>query len=532
MISRIKASTWVGLAAAVLAFAAATWSVARRAHPAPHREARVVLRLVHGLAWEDKVAAYDEALAAFERLHPGVVVEQFAVPNHLWSMWVKTRLVGDNPPDVLMVGRGLSAEDTFRHFEPLGTALERPNPYNAGSPLAAVPWRETFVGGLRFAPAYLALFDETFGVPTSTNTLRLYANGELLRRHAPSEGVADFDAFRAWCEALARDARVAPIVAAGWQWQALANRYFSSQTQRLRERCDPFLTLAPPAVEPALALLRGRWSWADVEPRAGAELVAEMMRHFQPGFTAARRDDGLFAFNQQRAAMLLTGTADLAAVLAEAEFPVKILSPPLPGPEDERFGQHVHGRMVEQAAAQDAVFGIARRSPHRPEALALLQYLTSWEVNASFNRAALRLPAVREAPVADELVDFVPRTEGLPPGVPLFFDEFPDVQGLLTREIHRLASRGTEPRRSAEDFAVDVAPRHKAAVRSDLQRMARQQMLRSRLLDQRWMGESFGAAAAGRDDEGLWLRAWVRQVDQDLWSGHRVRSVAVEQAAR
>src|SRR5688572_4566704 len=106
------------------------------------RESRAgvtTLRIAHFYLEPGLREAFAAVAADYHRLNPRVQVEQVAVPERVFRSWINTQLLGGTAPDLVLLDGGVFGMDHFaRYFLPLNQAVDRPNPYNAGTPLAAL----------------------------------------------------------------------------------------------------------------------------------------------------------------------------------------------------------------------------------------------------------------------------------------------------------------------------------------------------------------------------------------------------------
>ncbi len=443
----------IGLGLLAVAFA---FSAARALRPARivEDDGIVRLRFAHVTLHEGVVSAYDEAIREYEALHPEVRVEQILVPLQLWRSWLRTQMIGDTAPDIADMDRGHGDEFVARHFLPLDAWTERPNPYNAGTELAEVPWRDTFVDGLLNAPAYRVSLQQIFGIPQSIGTVRVFANAPLLRtitgRVEPPKTYEEFMALCAQIRDYSARNRIplVPISGSNGHAPPLLRHLFSSQTQRLSLELNPYKNLRVASRDVALAYLRGEWRWQDPPLLAGVEIMGEVGREMAPGFVQLKREDSMFYFTQARAVMLVTGSWEADTVRLQAPFELAVFELPVPGREDPRFGPQVLGPTSELGVPPGNAVGVSRRSRHPEQAVDFLRFLSSRQVARKFADRSRRLSSVVGVPPSEETAVFAPLEEGWPAG---FNFELPGLAAsgeagechrLFYTHIHRLVGPG------------------------------------------------------------------------------------------
>ncbi len=175
---------WLGLALLALTFGTAAWRELTRAAPEGLGDSnRVRLTFAHYLVYESNRAFFDEAIEAYQLLHPHVTIEQIDVPPTVLPAWRQTRFTGGTPPDIMQVGRGFNDEQFLLYMRTLRDYVSEPNPYNEGTPLQDLPWKDTFVDGLLVSSeSFRPLLHEYYGVTTYQNIVRVFYNRDLYRQ--------------------------------------------------------------------------------------------------------------------------------------------------------------------------------------------------------------------------------------------------------------------------------------------------------------------------------------------------------------
>lgn len=471
-------SLYVGLGLLGLLFVGAVAHLVGRAwaERGQARRGEVVLRLAHWHLQSGIPEALGERIAEYERLRPGVRIEQMVIPERSWPAWQRTQLVGGNPPDLLelAVARGMTDDLRARYLLPLTPWVEQPNPHNAGTPLAGLPWRTTFIDGLAGSDSFSAGLAEYFGVPTALFTVRIYYNRNLLREILGEDRPPrSFDAFvelveraRTWAER--EDRPLVPIAGSRFNAPHLLDRLALAQLQRLGQRLDWARQLDPHPDRQfnnaAFGFLRGEWDFDTPDVRSAFALARIAGGAMQPGFLQLGREDATFLFTQGNALMIVTGNFDITSLGREAPFPLGVFDIPLPGADHPRFGAGVIGPASEASKQPAGVFGITRASRHPEQALDFLRYLTSRPANERFSRDTLWLPALAGLDPPPGAEAFAARLEGAVDGPSLFLGE--SARLLHDRNLHRLVA----PHGGVERFIEAIAPAYEAAVREDLAR--------------------------------------------------------------
>ena len=104
-----------------------------------------------------------------------VKVRQVAVPVRGYQQWYLTQLIGGEPADILEVMG--SSDIQNQYFTPLSPYIGEKNPWNKGTPLENMSWRESFADDM--LSALDTAYSEFFSVCTFMHTTRVYVNMKL-----------------------------------------------------------------------------------------------------------------------------------------------------------------------------------------------------------------------------------------------------------------------------------------------------------------------------------------------------------------
>lgn len=430
-----------------------------------------VVRIAHWLLHSGMREAFEEAGRAYETLHPEVKVEQIAVPIKGWPSWARTQLIGETAPEVMGV-TGLSAEVQTRYLIPLSPYLEPPNPYNEGTDLEGVPWRDTFVDGLSNGVVFNRDLGEHFSIMLQTVSMRLFVNLDLLESVTGNrEPPGSFIDLRA----LARDleiynaehgSRIVPIASCKPYAESLFWRVFPQMTQKLAIEISPGHDLITTQQNVAECMLDGRLSYRTPDVMAALGLLKELGDMMQPGFLQMQREDSHFHFFQQGSVMIYTGSWDYGTLRSEASFPVEAARLPVPGPDDETYGEFILGPMAESSMMPEAVFGIPRSAGNRDVAIDFMRFLTSQTVSKEFCDRSQRISAIVGVIPPPEQQMLLPIQEGDLSGLDVTFRTFSTGHtfNLFSRNTYRML--GAEG--SVEALVAALEVDSVAAVRNDM----------------------------------------------------------------
>ncbi len=473
-----RISNMIGLGLLGVCFCIAANRVMSRA--AEQRDPNLqILKFAHWQLESGVRATFDELAREYERSHPGVRIEQLAIPERIFKNWHRTQLIGGNAPDLIQLGQGtggLTDELLARYYTPISQFVELPNPYNAGSgELAGLPWRETFLDGLSNTPAYSDSLVEYYGIPASMFTVRVYYNADLFQKIAgASQPPRTYEDFIALCQKTeayrtAEGESVLPIAGSKYNAPYMIDALFASMTQRLTLKLDTFHIMGLDGNSVALGFLDGQWNWQTPAVEAGLNLMNAVGQLMQPGFLQLGRDDALFYFVQGRALLLASGSWDSSSIEAQAPFKIGVFTMPLPRTDHSQYGQFVLGHPSEAGTGTGLVFGLTAGSKNQDLAIDFLRFISSQPGNTRFAEMSGWLPAVVGVPPNDRIAPFMPITEGYTAGFVPALSGFADTARIVSNHMHRLVGQTG----SVAEFIEGVQPDYGEALASDLRRKAK-----------------------------------------------------------
>lgn len=352
----------------------------------------------------------------YEELNPNVHVVQIAVPDRVYLPWIMTQLVGGTAPDV--VEYSWPWPDTARFFEPITAEVMKPNPYNRGTPLEGVPWRDTFIDGMTSPDNYVQSLGQYYGVSMATGMHRIVYNRELLKTITGSDAApATYREFLAVCNqiqayAKARGERLTPLANSRTTHTLLTNEIVSTMSTRLAERLDFQHQLKLDPLSLASTYLRGDWNYDSPELVASFHVLQEVGAQSTPGFLQRERDTALTDFVTERAVMVVAPSWEASSLLEICPFELGAFRFPFPQQDDPEYGRFAHGPFSEGQLYTGMPFYLNRRSPHRAEALDFLRFLGSQEGSRIFSQVSNWLPVVSGVTPTDFSAKFQLQSEG------------------------------------------------------------------------------------------------------------------------
>ncbi|MEO6875159.1 MAG: ABC transporter substrate-binding protein [Opitutaceae bacterium] len=449
----------LGVVVLVTAFAFACYHVTRRA---VQRQSRVTLRFAHWQLEGGIRDAFDAIARDYEVLHPGIHIAQQLIPETIYTSWGTTQIIGGVAPDLMEIGKSMGGPEVYSYFLPITEETDQRNPYNAGTPLAGLPWRNTYTGSMDGLNN-----TEIYGASVFASTTRIYYNVNLLREITGSEEPPrTFEQLLALCaQVRAHAARtghvLAPLAGSRLYGIVMMDDLLRSQTQRLACEMNPGLRFPTDNTELYLAYLNRQWSLDHPGIRGGAELMRLVSREMPPGFMQFGREESLFYFVQGRALMLMAFSQDATSILRQVNFPVGVFRDPLPEPAATGFGANLVGPNSEGALNVYGPFGIPRSSPHPALAIDFLRFLTSQTENQKFSRLSGSLPVIVGVEPEGFAKNFMPDGHGFPPAPSLLIG---GAGQAFLKQLHWLTGADA----SSDVFLHALAGELGAGMRADL----------------------------------------------------------------
>lgn len=466
---RLRLALLVGVAA----YAAAALLVFTRPGAALSRDRRVVIRFTHWQIEAGPREAFDALVKRYEELNPNVRVEQAAVPGNVYNQWLRTQLVGGTASDIIEFGRHMQGMNDVppRFFAPISAYVEEPNPYNRGTPLEGVRWRDTFKDGLNTPDAYIENLSNYYAVTQCMLSMRLFYNPELLRAvSGRAEPPADYREFLALNRRIeernaAGGTPLALLAGSQFNGYILMSPLLSRAGLAVTFGMDRFRDQGPLALDAGLEYLRGSWDYERPELRAGLETIREVASTMRPGFQQLERDAAVQEFLRGRALMIVTGTWDATSLRRLAPFKVGVAEFPWPTRDDGAIGRYLFSPITEGGGTTAMALYLNKASRHPAEAIDFLRFITSVEGNTIFSRTSGWLPAVREVPVPDYARVYLPHFEGFWARTEFIRGFGGETRDLWDRQSYRLIS----PQGGVDDFLAAFEARFPAALRRDLE---------------------------------------------------------------
>jgi len=471
----------IGVGILVLAILASFWNVIFR-NVEELTSGQIEIRIGHQELHTGMREAFQAAIEAYQEIHPNVRIIQVPVPPRTYPAWIRTQLVGGTAPDI--VGLSGSQEEIIEFFLPITAWVDKPNPYNAGTSLETMPWRDTFFDGMASIRNIVqeSAPGQMFGVMLQSSSMRLYINRSMLIEITGSDTLPQEynDLYVIHQKILEYNQRtgkkIIPIASCKSYSDYIFSRIVSSQTQKFLLEWS--LYMKPWGFFTPMAA--GLFKYGETpEFVSSLKLMHEVAQMLTPGYQQFLPEDAIAAYLQQRSVMLVAGSWDYAVLNDRVAFETLTTSLPIPSTSDPRYGEFTLGSSVEPVGTVTGL-GVVRRSPNANVAVDFLQFLTSQGVATQFTAISKRLPAVIDVPIPDELKIMAVQAEGEIPGFRV--DSFlptHNVNTLIQQHIHKVTGRQPDIQGFAKTIDTEL-PRY---IKEDIKMYHRTDLLRVQKYD-------------------------------------------------
>ncbi len=360
----------------------------------------------------------DEAIREFEKIKAvqgqKVKVIQSTIPVRGYQQWVLTQLIGGKPADLIELSGGSHLFNQY--FRSLSNYVNKPNPFNRGTVLDGVPWKDTFIDGMVNALDYI--YAEHFGVGVCFHTMRMFVNMELLEkatgsRKLPrnlSEWLEDCRKVKEYGRKIGKP--LIPIGVRGFDKATLSQlfrNYLAQLNGIINDRQN--LTGAPGATESDVleGLINGEISLERY--LAVVNIIKDLGQYFGKGFTATDLEQTKFLFFSGKVCFFPDGTWNAYSMIKNTPFDVEVMTVPGIG-KNHPYSKYFTGTLSEQGIGVGCKFGIPKACQNFNLTLEFLQFLTSFKTNQMVMGHCKWPPAVRKAKYEGLLAKFKPVETG------------------------------------------------------------------------------------------------------------------------
>ena len=329
---------------------------------------------------------FDEAIKLFEdykaRQGQKVKVVQTTVPIQGYGQWFMTQLVGGDPADLIeLLG---TSDIRNQYFTPLSQYIGSPNPFNKGTPLEGIPWKDTYVDDMRGGLDWN--YAEYYGIGIFIHTFRMYVNMDLLEKATGSrklpgtltEWLNICERMRAYGKKVGKP--VIPIGVRGFDRGTISQLldYYQAQVNSdLNDTLPEFCTDVV-SVDILKGLREGKLSRE--KQLAAINILAEIGNYFCDGFPSTDLEQTKFLYFAGNVGFFPEGTWNAFSMINNSPFEVEIIDVPVIG-HDHKYSKYFAGRPSEQGVGVGGLFGIPKATKHFDLAFEFLQFITSWKIN-------------------------------------------------------------------------------------------------------------------------------------------------------
>ena len=454
------------------AYALATAIVMRRTAEKPER-GRVTIHVSHWQLERGVRQGFEAMIRRYEEINPRVRVVQIVAPDNLYPGWVMAQVVGGDAPDIIEYNKDFSGYVVQQYFAPISEEVAKPNPYNRGTPLEKVPWRDTLLDSMSSEDGFNRRLNQYYAVTLSQHSMRIVYNRPLLRAITGSDDPpGDYQALLAlyaktWSYARGHPGIIAPIANSQDTVIGVADYIFTSAISRIYARIDRRHAFRTSNNELGLAYLRGDWSLRDPEAMTGLLLLREFGQNSVPGFLQLTRDSAVTDFVSGRSVMIAAPSWEATSFKDLCNFELGVFRYPVPLQGDPVYGKNMLGPYSDGRLITWMTMYLNRNSPHRAEALDFMRFITSREGDQIFSDVSGWLPATAGVRASDAFSrKFMPIYDGYFWDSDFFTLTGEDARQVVRGSYHLLFGPAGSPQKYAAGVDRDIRP----AIISDLLR--------------------------------------------------------------
>jgi len=378
---------------------------------------RVTIRIAQWQLESGVREAVNAIIHRYEQINPHVHVVQIAVPgNATYMSWTLTQMAGGTAPDLMEYA--WTGSDIGRHFQALDAEVMQPNPYNRGTPLEGVPWRDTFVDGMTGLDNFNPQLHAYYGISMNTNASRIVYNRPLLKAITGSDAPpSNYRAFLALGDQVRAYAEAHKLNLVSLANSRDTYAYFGwmigmDMTDRLSERIDFQHRLKVEPTDVGLSFLRRDWSYDTPEMVATLQELKEYGAMCTPGFWQRERDTAVTDFVTGHAVMIVAPSWEATNLLALSDFGIGVFTYPYPDEHDPVYGRYTKGPFSDGPLLPGMPIYLNRETKHRAEAIDFLRFMSSQEGSTIFTNVSNWPPATKGVKPSDFAAKFSYDPEG------------------------------------------------------------------------------------------------------------------------
>jgi len=437
-------------------------------------DGRTVIRLCHWQVEAGPREAINALIERYEELNPDVRVVQLAIPGTAYTRYVRTQLIGETAPDLIEFS-GANSDIVPRFFEPISSYVAEPNPYNVGTPLEGIRWRDTFIDGLNTPSSYIDRLSNYYAITMCVVTLRLFYNPDLLEEITGSrEPPKTYQQLRVMqdqvAEFRARTGRTIALHAGcNFTGEIMAEQLLSRAGVGLAFNLDRYREQGGKNPQMAQEYFRGNWSFRTPALYSALEDARDAARFMRPGFQQMDRDAATQEFLRGQAVMIVTGTWDATSLKTMAPFEVGVDHIPWPAMGESEESRYYWSPISDGEANTSMPFYLNKNSAHKKEAMDFMRFATSLEGNTIWMKKSGWNPSVRGVELLEDLKIFEHVFSGYMMRTSFMKGFGVETQEIWQRQIHNL----TAVNGGVDKFLEAFQQEYPAALRKDLESQAR-----------------------------------------------------------
>ncbi len=379
-----------------------------------------VLTLAHWQLEDGFREGMAEAIKQFEERKAAegqkVRIIQTTVPFRGYAQWMLTQLVGGDPADLMEITGETNLQ--YMYFRSLSSYLGAPNPYNKGTVLEGIPWKDTYIDGME--GRVNTVYADWFQIPTTFMPTRLHVNLDLLKEATGSDKMPEtLEEWLEICEkvkayGISIQKPIGAIGVRGTDRGTLYSLYYQYYSETNGVLLDKDSRYCDGNVLPG-DILKGMEEGAVSPERqtVAAAICRDLGQYFIEGFPSMDLEQAKYLFTRGMVAFFPTGTWETLSLQQNSKFRMGITRVPPIGAQG-KYAQWYTGKTTESGVTTGAGFGIPKVCKKFDLALDFLKFISSYEANQMLAAKCQWGPGVREARYEGIQKALAPDLEGNP----------------------------------------------------------------------------------------------------------------------
>lgn len=381
-----------------------------------------VLHIAHSISDKKFNRAMNYVASEYEKRNPDVKIVIQSIPKKAYKQWISTQCIGGTAPDIVQ-GPDSIWDQTWhslatRYMIPLTKYVNESNPYNAGTKLEGLSWRNTYLDDME--SGYWAHLTEFFSIPLTVETTRIFYNKDLFSKIFGNDSPPEnFEEWMNKCRLIKEyasksNAVLFPMACSKEHVSSkftFLHRYYYSLNDGVSDKYDTSFWGGGSGATTIYGLYTNTFTFMEPGIEAAFDITARISGVCQPGYISNDQSQARFLFTQGKAAMIVGTVRDVSVYKSTIDFNLGVFDFPLPSKQHPQYGRYVVGESSE-VGSPSLHFCVSQLSKNPSVAIDFMKFFTSLEINEKFNEIVYWYPIIRQSNPIQFLEAFKPHFQG------------------------------------------------------------------------------------------------------------------------